>query len=68
MAKGAMVWFDLRVKETERQVVDVSKFIRKDGSVDWESWLNDIAERGRRLAKESAEWQEEALKRAKIRV
>ena len=63
-----MLWSDLKVEKAERQVVDVSKFIRKDGSVDWESWLNDIAERGRRLAKESAEWQEEALKRAKIRV
>ena len=62
-----MVWFDLKVEKTEKEV-NVSKFIKEDGSIDWESWLNDIAERGRRMAKESAEWQEEALKKAKIRV
>ncbi len=67
MGGSAMVWFDLKVEKTEKEV-NVSKFIKEDGSIDWESWLNDIAERGRRMAKESAEWQEEALKKAKIRV
>ncbi len=68
MDKGAMVWFDLEVRGSEARGVDISKFIRKDGSVDWEAWIRDISERGRKLARESAEWQEEALKKARIRV
>ncbi len=68
MVKDAMVWFDLKVGSSEARGVNVSKFIMEDGTVDWEAWIRDISERGRKLARESAGWQEEALKKARIRV
>ncbi len=67
MVKSAMVWFELKVEDTKMLDVDVSNYIRGE-EIDFESWLKDIVERGKRQTRESEERQEEALKKSKIRV
>jgi len=59
VAKSAMVWFDLRVEEST---------LKSDDEIDWKGWVKELDNYGKKLARESAEWQEEALKRARIRI
>lgn len=60
------MWFDLKADKEEH--INVSQFIKKNGDINWEGWMKNITERGRIITKKSNEWQEQALKKAKIRV